>query len=437
MAKSVFHRGESVYNGNRSIQKHQDSGELSESDTELIKKYISERQATRHIGEGRSNKITFCLVGWKRFLTKPDPDNSEISIPINYKDLTISDLYRGINNLKNGTSSKGKPFKRNTIHDHIVILKGFLRWLTDEGYIDIPDKKINEISAPGTDFDTTLPEDIITKDEIIQLIKACDNSRDRALIAVHYQTAARPAETAHLRWGDITLDEYGAEVRVTDRKRAHQKGTTYRYPYITWATPYLAAWMNDYVSPEGLGLAVQGSTGKPPSNDLVFLTSRGTMIDYIRFTRIIDKAKERAGIKKRITPHLFRKSRITHMLAEGYSETTVKEIAWGNAGTGMIRTYSKLSKADIRNEILDRAGIIKKAEVAPPILPRTCYKCDTQNAPTAEYCNKCGEPLTDEAKNRQAEKVDRVFTEIDEDPRLKIINEKLAAFKQELLKEIQ
>lgn len=125
MAKSVFHRGESVYNGNRSIQKHQDSGELSESDTELIKKYISERQATRHIGEGRSNKITFCLVGWKRFLTKPDPDNSEISIPINYKDLTISDLYRGINNLKNGTSSKGKPFKRNTIHDHIVILKGF------------------------------------------------------------------------------------------------------------------------------------------------------------------------------------------------------------------------------------------------------------------------------------------------------------------------
>lgn len=102
------------------------------------------------------------------------------------------------------------------------------------------------------------------------MIKACDNSRDRALIAVHYQTAARPAETAHLRWGDITLDEYGAEVRVTDRKRAHQKGTTYRYPYITWATPYLAAWMNDYVSPEGLGLAVQGSTGKPPSNDLVF-----------------------------------------------------------------------------------------------------------------------------------------------------------------------
>ncbi len=396
----AFHN-KARYTGDKSILKHIADGQITESDGALIAEYVAERQATRHISEGRAHKITFCLVGWRRFITVP------------YTELTTAELYKGITAMKNGKSDRGRPFKQNTVHDNIILLKPFLLWLKDAGLCEIPDKKLAEIHAPGTDFNTARPEELITKDEILKLIEACDNSRDRALIATHYETAARPAETAALTWKDVNIDEYGAEIRILDQKKAHL-GHNYRYAYLTWSRAYLAAWKNDY------------KPGKPDDDSSIFVTSQGNEINYNRFRRIIDKAKSGAGINKKITPHLFRKSRITHMLAEGFSETIVKKIAWDNVSTGMIRTYTKLSETDIRNEVLDRAGIIQKSESAPPILPRTCYKCGTQNSPTARFCTECSTALTDDAREEQEVTVSSAISDLDGDQRLNALQAQVA-----------
>ncbi len=53
---------------------------------------------------------------------------------------------------------------------------------------------------------------------------------------------------------------------------------------------------------------------------------------------------KRAGITKRVHPHLFRKSRITHLIQQNYQETVIKQMMWGNLAPDMFRTYAVLSQ---------------------------------------------------------------------------------------------
>ena len=49
------------------------------------------------------------------------------------------------------TSARGKPFKQNTIADHIIILKRFYGWAIENGYTDLPDRKIRRLKIPTKD----------------------------------------------------------------------------------------------------------------------------------------------------------------------------------------------------------------------------------------------------------------------------------------------
>ena len=72
----------------RSIQKALDAGVITPDDETLIREYLDEYRATRHISTGRSNKMTYALVGWRRFLKVP------------YQEITLPDLYGAIAELK-------------------------------------------------------------------------------------------------------------------------------------------------------------------------------------------------------------------------------------------------------------------------------------------------------------------------------------------------
>ena len=82
----------------------------------------------------------------------------------------------------------------------------------------------------------------------------------------------------------------------------------------------------------------------------VFINYRGTLLRNeaaIAQLRVIGK---RAGIEKRLTPHLFRHSRITHMVQEGVSECDqVDHVGFGPFQ--MLRTYAHLTGQDIEREL--------------------------------------------------------------------------------------
>jgi len=330
--------------------------------------------------DARIKKLIFTLVAWRRFIQKP------------YRDAGIIDLYEGVKGLKEGTSIRGTEYSQNAKHDYIRILRQFYVWMIREDYSKIQESKIKDIRVPAVDMETSDPEEIISPEEIDQLIKACKYSRDRALIACFYESGARVGELARLTWKDLTFDEYGVKCRIRDTKM--RKGQmSFRYTRLTLSQHHLATWKND-------------SPDVSPDAPVFISLKNGGEITYVTVTRLLNRLGKAAAIKKKLNPHIFRKSRITHMIHQNYQESVVKKSMWNNLDTRMFKTYVCLSEEEIDDEFLSKMGVKKKQKAEENILaPITCARCHYLNAAGMRFCGKCGQPLTEEATMSLSEMV--------------------------------
>lgn len=99
----------------------------------------------------------------------------------------MADIYTGIEAMRSGKNQKGRPFKQNTQHDYIRILKQFLLRMIENEYIDLPEKKVRKKRTPPQDTMTKKAGDLLTPKEIQSLVNVCNTSRDRALILALYE----------------------------------------------------------------------------------------------------------------------------------------------------------------------------------------------------------------------------------------------------------
>lgn len=360
---------------------------MTPDDAGLIHEFIAEMKATKGISQSRANKLTFTLVRWRSFIGP-------------FKANTITDLFQGIERLK-AAKYRGRPYKQNTLRDFISALKRFYVWMGDNEYVSLPRKKLKSIRAPPADTMTKTAEQMLSEDEVRAMIDACQNSRDRALIAVLYEGAFRVEELGQLTWGQVKFDEYGLVLNV------NEKTSRPRYVRLVVAKQYMIAWKNDYpfaMAPEAL----------------TFTSCQHQPLEYAAIAAQLKKIGLRAGIQKRITPHLFRHSRITHMLQKGYNESIIKKVCWGNLKTGMFETYVHLTDTDIDNEILGRQGIHRADhKVSVAMDAQQCLNCHTVNAPSHQFCSLCGEPLTAEVQQSMA----RLADDIEQTPEYQMIME--------------
>jgi site-specific recombinase XerD len=366
-ADPPFYPGQFRTTAPRAYRRSLAEGRLTDDDRRLIEEYLSERQATRQIGNQRVLKMRYHLITWRRFIAPP------------YAEMTIGDVYAGLNALQTGASRRGKPFKQNSKHDYIVVLKSFVLWLIANDYSTIPTAKIRDIRVPAVDHNTTRPEALLTPDEINRLLTGCRSVRDRAIVAVLYESGARVGEVARLRWRDVEFDKYGVRIYIHDTKV-----NQVRYARCTWAREMLAAWQSVYPLPV-------------TPDAWVFLSSRKEAMNYDQIRQRVKMAADRADLGKRVHLHLFRKSRATHMIQRNFQESVIKKMLWGNLNTSMFETYVVLSEADIDAEVLGKAGIETREPEPDPLAPVPCPNCHAICAPVSRFCSSCGQALSVEA----------------------------------------
>ncbi len=343
------------------------SGLLTNKDAALIREFLNERRSCANISIGRVNKVTFTLVGWRRFIGS-------------FPTLTILDIYAGIEALKKGTSHRGKPFKQNTLLDHVAILKQFLIWMIDNNYCNLPEKKVHAIRNPKKNTLTKTAGDMLTPDEVLAILKACSRSSDRALVSMLYEGGFRIGEIATLTWGALKFDDRGVIVNL-DFKTGIP-----RYVRLMINSQLIKQWRADY-------------PGTPMGSSLVFVNALGQAFTHATITKRLRRITEKAGITKHITPHIFRHSRITHLILKGTSESVIKMMMWGSVSTNMFKTYAHLTGNDIDQEMLRVYGI-KEPETktgTSKIDPVQCPHCAAINPPTTMTCYTCGEPLSQES----------------------------------------
>lgn len=265
----------------------------------------------------------------------------------------------------------------HTKHDFKTILKAFYKWL--RGMDDYPPEvKWVKTTVRGTT--KKLPEDLLTGEEIIKLIRSAYRPRDRAFIATLAESGCRVGELGGLRIKDVQFDGYGA-ILIVDGK------TGMRRVRVIAAAPFLSTWLN--LHPQA-------------DNRDAFLWVTKVQDKSIRYSGLLSmmrKTAKRAGIRKRTNFHNFRHSRAS-FLANHLTSAQMNEFFGWTQGSKMAGVYVHLSGKNVDNALLGIYGI--KAEDNRErefIKPRICILCSHWNPFVALVCEKCLRPLEIEGEN--------------------------------------
>jgi integrase len=349
------------------------------------KKYILLRQNLLDIIRYAKHLLTICkpvtaarasnlLVYFADFVKKP------------FKEVKREDIERFFEKYAYCSKSYNNTFAR--------ILKPFFRWLYGYGKKDSYPEVVEWIYC-GKKRNNQLPE-ILTMEEIAKMIDACDNLRDRALISILYESGCRASEILDLKIGDLHFDDYGAYLVVNGK-------TGSRRIRLVSSVTDLKAWLN--VHPK-----------KDDANAPLFCAltknNKGNPLGDSSLDFIVQQIAKKAGISKRVYPHLFRHTRATH-LAKHLTEQELKIYFGWTMGSDMPSTYVHLSGKDIEQKILQLSGIVQKEKEGAPVIPTVyCFRCHERNSIGDRFCKKCGEELPSKETIEKIEAVKQVVNQV-------------------------
>jgi site-specific recombinase XerD/ribosomal protein L40E len=288
-----------------------------------------------------------------------------------------------------------------TKRDYKIVLKKFFKWLRKTE--DYPEEvKWIKVKIKNNSL---LPEELLCKEDINKLVEASHHPRDKALIQVLYESGCRIGEMLSLKIRNVQFDVYGAVLLVNGK-------TGQRRVRIVASSPALATWINNHPlrenpdSPLWIGLATR---------------NRNKVLTYAGVKELLKRIARRAGIRKRIYPHLFRHSRATK-LANALTESQLKQYLGWVQHSNMASTYVHLSGRDVDKALLRLSGVpVDEKEGEEQFEVKICPRCQVKNGPTAKFCDACGLALEVKAAMEIDEtraKVDRLMNELIRNPKV-------------------
>ncbi|MFH1260507.1 MAG: site-specific integrase [Candidatus Micrarchaeota archaeon] len=360
---------------------------VCDEDKQAIASFSKVRLA-KGSSHGRAAKIIYCLKFLSHWLKKP------------FSQATKDDLIALVGELE----SDGH-YSVYTKHDYKIVLKMFYKWL--KGNDEVAPPEIKWLVPKIKNEKHKLPEDLLTEDEILRLANCANHPRDKALILVLYETGCRIGELLTLQMKHVHFDQYGAVLRVSGK-------TGDRRVRIISSAPTLASWLDIYDKAKD-----PNATLWPPRAN-----NQNTRKDAIRFldhrsvNHLLKELSRKAGIAKRVHPHLFRHSRAT-ALAGKFTEAQMKEYFGWVQGSDMAATYVHLSGRDVDDALLKMHGLSKPEEAQEEKMKvRICQRCKEQNSPISKFCIKCGLPIDLEFISKvehERQKGDNVMNKLMED----------------------
>ncbi|WP_407282710.1 site-specific integrase [Methanolobus sp. WCC1] len=324
--------------------------EIEGENKEIIEDYA------RSLDLNNFKETTINTKLWKVYTFLKYYDNKNVN-DITKKDIENYIIYRRKNN------------KPKTVHNDIVDLRLFFKWLNPENdfFDDIKSR------SPKNHLPT---KEIIVPADIKKLVPACKTQRDRAIIMSFWDSAARATEILNLNLGHVEIDKYGAVIVVEGK-------TGMRRIRLIEAVPDLQAWINQHPN-------------KDDPNAPLFVTFRNNgrepkKLDIRTVQNMLKTVANDAGVKKNVHPHAFRHGKLTDLVKRGFKETELRIIAGWEADSKMPATYIHLSGEDVEKKVLASYGIIedetKKEKLE--LKPIECPRCKSLNPHDAKYCSHC------------------------------------------------
>lgn len=121
-------------------------------------------------------------------------------------------VQRFINDLKKMDSRRGSPYTQNTLNDFRIALKRFYLWKFDS-----LDSKTLDLLKKQESRTNKRSEDILSADEVKDIIGNAKSPRDKFLISLAYDSGCRISEFLTMRIRDVKPDSYGIQIHVTGK----------------------------------------------------------------------------------------------------------------------------------------------------------------------------------------------------------------------------
>ena len=143
---------------------------------------------------------------------------------------------------------------------------------------------------------------VLSKEEVCEMITATENLKHRCLIALIYSCGLRRSEAINLKLEDI--DSKRMLIKLNDAKGGKDR-------YINLPEQLLELFRKYYQEYKSSVYLFEGQKGGTYSAESVW--------------KVIRQAAQRAGIKKRVYPHILRHSFATHHIEQGIDIRYIQE----------------------------------------------------------------------------------------------------------------
>jgi site-specific recombinase XerD len=270
------------------------------------------------IEKGRSVKT---VENYDRYLTR-FLIQTKITSPAKLDERSVREFRLWLNR-QPGTAG---DMKKKTQNYYMIALRAFLKYLRKNEIESLTPEKIELAKVGGRDLD------LITADELNRLMKVPEGDdlqslRDRAILELLFSTGLRVSELCSLNSDlDLTRDEFSVR----------GKGDKVR---VVFLSPGAKKAVADYLKKRGdMGEAL--FVGYGIGQDSARLTPRS-------IERIVKQHAVKAGITRKVTPHVIRHSFATDLLENGADIRSVQALL-GHANIATTQVYTHVTDTRLR-----------------------------------------------------------------------------------------
>jgi integrase/recombinase XerD len=307
--------------------------------------------------------------------------------------------------------------KPSTFNTYLNVVKRLFRFALDLEDDETPScmKGIKHSRIDQREREQWLSQSILNKEEILRLIQATPNKKYKAMVATLFDGALRKSELMNINIKeDLNINDDYIDLTVRNGKGGKTDIIT-----LVESVPYIKAWLSEHPFYEGtrtLPSTPLWTRSVAPLFEMVEVEGKKIKKVY-RLKKwsiewLLPNLAKKAGIKKKIWPHLTRHSKISSMVNdEGYTLLEAKHHARHRSLNSTI-LYLHLEKNNqLRNKMLEKAGKLKveKKVTENPFKVILCPRCSEENIPTNKFCLRCGWDFSKDLKQVKLESGKEAF----------------------------